>query len=338
MEENKNTFDDLQDPSIEEDVAQNEYSENDRFNLLDILTEDEDEYDEESNEPVQPLRLVPRTRLTLYAILLILASVFLLCGVFLGKYYTDAQNTTDNYDQLASIYNDATQNTTPETSPSFDPTDPTETAPPEMLSNMKAIYELNNDLVGWIKIPNISVDYPVMQTPQFRDYYLYRDFFKNDNRTGCLYVRETCDVFKPSDNVVIYGHNMKTGDMFGRLSNYRNKSYWEKYPYFTFDTLYERHTYQIFTVFVTSGTQVSGDGTPFGYPYHRLNDFNDAASFNQFIADIKGAAFTDETTYVGRCFYETGITPVYGDKLICLSTCEYSITDGRLVIMAVRVS
>ena len=130
---------------------------------------------------------------------------------------------------------------------------------------------------------------------------------------------------------------MKTGDMFGRLFNYRNYSFWEKNQYFTFDTLYERHTYQIFAVFITSGTQYDNDGNPVGYPYHRLNDFTSAAAFDQFIADIKGAAFTGADPYVGQCLFETGITPKYGDKLVCLSTCEYTLNDGRLVIMGVRV-
>lgn len=291
------------------------------------------------------LPFLPRTKLTFYALILIFSSIFLLCAVYLGKYFTDAHNSANNYDQLANLKDQATQGTlaTDPTAPtdpfgSTGPTIPGETTPPVMLPDMQVIYELNSDLVGWIQLPKLKIDYPVMQTPNNRDFYLYRDFYKQPSDIGCLYIRENCDVFRPSDNIVIYGHAMKTGDMFGRLYNYRTKAFWEQNQYFTFDTLYERHTYQIFAVFLTSGTQRDKDGNPVGYPYHRLNDFADAAAFDQFIADIKGAAFTGENAYVGKSLYDTGITPVYGDKLVCLSTCEYTIDNGRLVIMGVQVS
>lgn len=285
-----------------------------------------------------------RPSLIYYGLIAIFAAVFLLCTVYLGEYFTDRSNAADQYDQLASIRDQATDPTasTVPTSPTTgtDPSgsSPEESTPPEMLPDMKTIYDLNNDLVGWIKLPALKIDYPVMQTPNDRDFYLYRNFYKQHNETGCLYVREACDVFKPSDNVVIYGHAMKTGDMFGRLYNYREKSFWEQNQYLTFDTLYERHTYQIFAAFVTSGTQQNQNEKKFGYPYHRLNDFKDEAAFNEFIADVKGAAFTGENACVGYSLYDTGITPKYGDKLICLSTCEYTVDNGRLVVMAVRVS
>ena len=83
--------------------------------------------------------------------------------------------------------------------------------------------------------------------------------------------------------------------------------------------------------------EYDNSGNHVGYPYHRLNDFPSAAAFDQFIADIKGAAFTGTDPYVGRCLFETGITPQFGDKLVCLSTCEYTLNDGRLVIMGVQV-
>lgn len=290
------------------------------------------------------LPFLPRTRMTFYALIMIFASIFLLCAVYLGKYFVDTQSAAQSYDQLASIKDQATAGTlAPDHSSPSDPTAPTdpaspgETRPLEMLPDLKAIYDLNSDLVGWIKLPALKIDYPVMQTPDNRDFYLYRDFYQKRNDTGCLYIRETCDVFKPSDNIVIYGHAMKTGDMFGRLYNYRTKAFWEQNQYFDFDTLYERHTYQIFAVFITSGTQKDKNGNPVGYPYHRLNDFSNAAAFDQFIADIKGAAFTKEGGYVGKSLYDTGITPTYGDKLVCLSTCEYTIDDGRLVVMGVQV-
>lgn len=282
-----------------------------------------------------------KPRLAYYLLIGIFACVFLLSAIYLGHYFWVNKQAADNFDLLASIRNDATGETEPSASTSSgnseptdttdpdDPTEPTETVPPTMLPDMKALYELNNDIVGWLSIPNLRVQYPVMQTPANPNYYLYRDFNGADSSAGCLYVRESCDVFSPSDNVVIYGHAMKTGDMFGRLSWYRNKSYYEQHPTFTFDTLYERHTYQIFAVFKTSGTY------GVGYPYHMFNDAQNEEEFDQFIADVRGAAFKGR--YVGNTFYTTDIVPKYGDKLLCLSTCEYSYDNGRFVVMAVQI-
>ena len=158
---------------------------------------------------------------------------------------------------------------------------------------------------------------------------------------GALYVPLACNVFEPSDNVIIYGHNVRSGSMFKRLESYRDKSYWETHQTFRFDTLYERHTYQIFAVFKTAATQYTSSGAVYGYPYHTYSNFASEDEFNKFIADVKGAAFTTGG-YKGGTYYETGITPQYGDKLLCLSTCEYTMGEpsnpgSRLVVMAVRI-
>lgn len=292
-----------------------------------------------------------RSKATYYALLAIFAAVFLLSAIYLGGYFFENWQAEEGYDQLASIRDNATEETqgssVPDTTGSTESTDasqgPVETQPPVMLTELAPIYKLNSDLVGWIKMDEVKVDHPVLQRPSDDDYYLNRDFYHNESMAGCLYVPRSCDVYKPSDNVVIYGHTLKTGAMFGRLSRYRNKSFWESNQTFTFDTLYERHTYQIFAVFKTAGRQYDDAGNIWGYPYHRMNEFENEEDFNRFIADIKGAAFKGDNPYQGYSYYDTGITPAYGDKLLCLSTCEYSMQDpdgtinGRLVVMAVRI-
>lgn len=318
-----------------------------------IMSTDDAPAEAESQQE-QPQR---RSRAMYILLLVIFSAVFVLSGVYLVHYFVEQSQAASQYDDLNNLLGSiqAAQTSKP-TEPtestntqaptvSTEPTEPPTTEPPTMLPEYAAIYELNNDLVGWINIPSIRVKYPVLQTPDRPDYYLRRDFYGKYNTSGCLYVREACDVFAPSDNVVIYGHAMKTGDMFGRFYYFRDKSYWEKNQYFTFDTLYEHHDYQIFAVFRTSGTW------GIGYPYHVFNEAESEEAFNKFIADIKGAAFTmdkskadGENLFLGSVYYDTGITPKYGDKLLTLSTCEYSIRDpgtsqknGRLVIMAVRV-
>ena len=280
---------------------------------------------------------------TYYALIGIFAAVFVLCGIYLGGYFWETGSAQEDYDALASIYQQVTRPSGTIPSKPVDST-PTETQPPSILPELQPIYELNEDLVGYLNFPysGLNLQYPVMQTPDDEDYYLSHDFYGNESIVGCPYVPKTCDVFEPSDNIVIYGHNLKTGGMFNKLTYYRDKSYWEDHQIFYFDTLYERHTYQIFAVFKTAAQQFTDDGKPWGYPYHRLNNFATEEEFNKFIADVKGAAFNGGG-YKGWSFYDTGITPQYGDKLVCLSTCEYTMKDpdgtvnGRWVVMAVRI-
>lgn len=279
-----------------------------------------------------------------YALICIFAAVFVLCGIYLYGYFSETSSGEQEYSDLSELRNQVAASN-PSTVPSIGGSDtPTEPQVPTILPELQPIYDLNSDLVGYLDFPyeGLNLQYPVMQTPADSDYYLSHDFYGEESIVGCPYVPVSCDVFEPSDNVVIYGHNLKTGGMFNKLTYYREKSYWENHQTFRFDTLYERHTYQIFAVFKTAAQQYTDDGEVWGFPFHRLNNFDTQEEFDQFIANVKGAAFTSGG-YQGWTFYDTGITPQYGDKLLCLVTCEYTMKDpsgsinGRLVVMAVRV-
>ena len=239
-------------------------------------------------------------------------------------YFVEAKEQADRFDSLSQIkqeVKDAATDPTKATEGDPDSTEPTGETEPVMLPEYAALYEINDDLVGWITIEGTKIDYPVMQTPDQTNFYLKRNFDKQDSARGCIYVREECDVNEPSDNVTIYGHKMLDGSMFAGLHAYANKETWENNALIFFDTLYEYHVYKIFAVFKTTAS--IGEG----FSYHQFVDAQSEEDFDEFIQTIKGLAF-----------YETGITPEYGDKIICLSTCEYSQTNGRLVVAAVRIS
>ena len=138
---------------------------------------------------------------------------------------------------------------------------------------------------------------------------------------GAIYVREKCDPFTPSDNVVIYGHYKQDGSMFHDLHGYYKKSFWDEHKLIEFDTIYEHHTYEIIAVFKTDVSSSSF------YPYHNFNNAGSIAEFNQYVTDVKNMSF-----------YDTGVTAEYGDKLITLSTCEYTLNNGRLVVVAKQIS
>ncbi len=259
----------------------------------------------------------------LYTVLIGLCSVvFLISAFYLGNYFWDYYKQSKQQDDLASIVESHRPSPSPDGSGSVQiPSKPVPGQPPQILPEYQPLYEMNDDLVGWISIPDTTVNYPVLKATESLDFYLNRDFYKKQTRSGSIYVRDVGDVFAPSDNITIYGHRMKTGNMFTTLHEYLKKSFWESHKTFSFDTLYEHHQYEIFAVFKTTGT--AGEG----FPYHLFVDAENAEEFDEFVAEVKRMSF-----------YDTGITPQYGDKLVCLSTCEYTLNNGRLVVVGRRIS
>lgn len=211
---------------------------------------------------------------------------------------------------------------TDETKPPWSsvPTKPS-IADPVILSEMQGVYDLNHDVVGWVYIDDSNIDYPVLQKKSDPDYYIDRDIFGNYDKRGCIYAEEHCDVFEPSDVVVLHGHHMADGTMFQNIKKYKYAYYFNSHRYVQFDTLYERRTYEVVLVFRTNG-EVS-DRYPF-FPFHTYNDFKDEADFNNFMESIRELALQ-----------ESGVEVNYGDKLLCLSTCDYNpYPNGRMVLVA----
>lgn len=262
------------------------------------------------------------------AVVTLLLVTFGISAFMVGKYLIEGKQQEDRFEELSNIAAGTQTETTEaeavqsETSAPTDETaEPTAPTEPGILPGYKEIYEMNDHMVGWIKMEGTKMDYPVMQTPNDPNYYLYRSFDKKESARGSIYAREVCDINEPSDNITIFGHNMADGSMFACLGNYTNKKAWENNSLIFFDTLTEYHTYKIFAVFKTSANIGQG------FSYHQFVDAENEAEFNEFVSTCKKLAF-----------YDTGITPVYGDKLICLSTCEYTLDNGRLVVAAVRIT
>ncbi len=260
------------------------------------------------------------------AIMVLLLGAFGISAFMVGDYLLDGKKQADRNEELAQMVASGSTTaaaTLPQSTVPAETTAPAVTGPtePKVLEPYAGLYELNNDMVGWLQIPNTDLKYPVMQTPAEKDYYLYRDFDKGESKRGAIYAWETADINKPSDNITMFGHNMKDGSMFATLNNYVNQYFWEDNKMIVFDTLYEYHTYKIFAVFKTTATLNKG------FEYHKFVDAANQAEFDEFVSTCKKLSF-----------YDTGITPVYGDKLICLSTCEYTLENGRLVVAAVRLT
>lgn len=179
--------------------------------------------------------------------------------------------------------------------------------------NMKELYKINNHIVGWIKIENTNIDYPVMQTKENPNYYLKRNFYKQYSILGTPYIAENCNI-ENSDNLIMYGHHINGNKMFGELENYKSKEYYNNHKIIKFYTMKGKAEYEIIAVFRTVYTD---------FQYYKFYDSEDEREFKAFINKCKELSF-----------YDIEKTAVYRDKLITLSTCEYSNQNGRLVVVA----
>lgn len=194
---------------------------------------------------------------------------------------------------------------------------------PDILPEYENLYNQNKKLIGWVKIADTNIDYPVMQTVD-NEYYLTHDFNQNTDKNGCIFMDKDCDVIDRSTNLIIYGHHMKSGAMFGHLDKYTDESFYQEHQTFQFDTIYEKGTYQV--VYVFKAQVLAEDEIAF--KYYQFIDANSEEEFNSNMAAMAEMSM-----------YDTGVTPIYGHELVTLSTCDRSQgAEGRLVVVGIRVA
>lgn len=206
---------------------------------------------------------------------------------------------------------------------------------PEMLPSMKELYDMNNDFVGWLSIEDTNIDYHLMQCMEDEKYYLDRDFQKNYSANGSLILDNDSDIGSgtkinnyddgtlPSTNLIIHGHNMKNGAMFGSLDKYRQQEFEASHNIIKLTTLYEEREYEIMAVclsqvFLKSQTDV--------FKYYKFFEAYTEEEFNDFYENIKNIQL-----------YDTGVEAKYGDEFITLSVCAYHVDNGRLIVVGKRV-
>lgn len=189
---------------------------------------------------------------------------------------------------------------------------------PAMLPEFQELYRRNSDIVGWLKIDGTRIDYPIMQNQQDSQYYLNHGFDKKKNKNGLPFL-DAHSRIDGSDILLIHGHHMKSGEMFADLMKYKKESYYKEHATLQFSSLYEREEYEIVAV-ILSNVYLKTDDV---FKYYQIEKVDTSAEFDSYIQNIKKLAL-----------YDTGVTAQYGDKLIVLSTCEYSTEEGRLAVIA----
>ena len=192
------------------------------------------------------------------------------------------------------------------------------------------LYDENHDFVGWVSIEGTNISYPVMHTPRDPEYYLHMNFNKEYEYAGVPFMDGTCNANPSkgdiSDNLIIYGHNMKNKTMFSALTEYADKEFCDEHPIINFDTLWEEGRYQVIAVIMTDAY---GEYTDTGelFQYHTHITFSGPGSFDEYMANVNSMKL-----------YDTGVTAEYGDRLITLSTCQYTQADGRCAVIAKKIN
>lgn len=181
------------------------------------------------------------------------------------------------------------------------------------------LHEQNSDCVGWLTIDGTNIDYPVMLSAETPEFYLDHDFNGDYDYHGVPFI--DAHASPSADNITIYGHSMLDGTMFSELTRFTEKTFCEKGLEIRFDTLDAEGRYQVVSVFKIAEKDIAN------FPYHLLNEFSEDG--------VTAADYVARSKYYALWYDDVKLNSE--DKMITLSTCEYSLDNGRLVIVARRV-
>ena len=192
----------------------------------------------------------------------------------------------------------------------------------EVFYDYSPLHSMKSDMVGWLRVPDTEIDYPVMKSAEEDpEYYLHRDFDRNYSLSGSLFISGGCD--ENSDVFIIYGHNMNDGSMFGRLDYYQDADYSASHSEIIFDAGKEQRVYRVFAAFQSEDYDKNNtDG--FRY-YDSVGDFT-KERYAGIVSSIQIESVID-----------TGYSPQFPAQIMMLSTCSYHTDNGRFVVAAYRI-
>lgn len=177
------------------------------------------------------------------------------------------------------------------------------------------------DIRGWLQVEGTVIDYPVLQRDGEDEYYLYLDFRGEEDKRGSLILDEDSSVEggEFTTNLLIHGHNMKDGSMFGGLDGYRSEDYYREHKYISLYTEDGEHHYEVMAAF-DSQVYYASDQV---FKYYNFFQADTEEEFHYFYDNVKELAL-----------YDTGVEAEFGDRFLTLSTCAYHVEDGRFVVVA----
>ncbi|MCR4563281.1 MAG: class B sortase [Clostridiales bacterium] len=255
----------------------------------------------------------------LNAVLVILALVIVATGIYTAVTFADIQKSKKEALELAEL------TTFDVNEGAFNKNYDGVSFPAGILDEYKAAYAANDHLVGWIKVPETTIDFPVVQCEN-NSAYLQYDFYRNYSERGSIYLDCRNDIAGDDTSFIIYGHNFYDGTMFSPLENYEQLDFYKKAPVIEFDTILKKQKWKVFSVFITTASENEDNGYLFNYIYPYLQGEN----YKAFLSEL-----------TKRSLINTTVDVKPSDKLLILSTCTKMLdfsssrrADGRCVIVA----
>ena len=190
---------------------------------------------------------------------------------------------------------------------------------PEKNLDWSSLYAENKDIYAWIYIPGTQVDYPVLQSASDDTYYLNHNIDGSYGKPGCIYTEKINSKDFTNYNTVLYGHNMKSGEMFGCLHDYEDKTFFDENPYVYVYTEEKTYVYEIFAAYTTTNAHILN-----------TNDFSTQEGFADYLDNV-----VYNKALTGNFRNDTRVTS--DNRIITLSTCT-SNSSKRWLVQAVLVN
>lgn len=200
-----------------------------------------------------------------------------------------------------------------------EPTASPEPTPKPVENPYQDSFLANEDMAAWLVVPDTPIDYPVMWTPRDENYYLRRGFDGKTNQNGCLILDTDSCVNPLTTNLIIHGHNMKSGAMFGELANYKEETFFQEHREMQLYTEEGVRNYEVIAVFLSQVYRKTDQV----FKFYQFFQADTQEEFDNFYENIKAMSL-----------YDTGVTAEYGDHFLTLSTCAYHVEQGRFVVVA----
>lgn len=190
---------------------------------------------------------------------------------------------------------------------------------PEKNLDWTSLYAENKDIYAWIYIPGTQVDYPVLQNAADDTYYLNHNIDGSYGKPGCIYTEKINSKDFTNYNTVLYGHNMKNGEMFGCLHDYEDKTFFDENPYVYVYTEEKTYVYEIFAAYIATNAHILN-----------TNDFSTQEGFADYLDNV-----VYNKALTGNFRNDTRVTS--DNRIITLSTCT-SNSSKRWLVQAVLVN
>lgn len=234
-----------------------------------------------------------------------------------GKPETDTPETDTSLSNEESSLETVSPDSGDISSESTDASLPEE--PPSVPNPYAEKYAENGDMAGWLNIPGTVIDYPIMWTLDDEEYYLRRGFDKKKLSAGCLILDTDSCVDPLTTNLIIHGHNMRAGTMFGTLDKYEEEEFYQDHKNIILHTRECQRNYEVIAVFYSQVYKKTDNV----FKFYKFFQADTEEEFSDFYNNIKQLSL-----------YDTGVTAQFGDHFITLSTCSKHVTNGRFVVVA----